>query len=258
MTVYEKILTMWQEYNIKTVAELDARLDSFRVLFAYNSGRIENPEITYQDTREVFSDGRVNGFSGSAATVVEIVNQRLSYEFLLSKIINKEPITIELIKEVHGITTNSTYDDRRFLQLGERPGSFKINDFVVGKNEIGSAPEDVVSELTSLLDEVYAADNISEPIKLLKMASYFHVWFETIHPFADGNGRVGRTLMNYLLMSNGHPPLIVYNEDKREYYNALALFNSEDKLDPLFRFFQAQLEKTWQKALERHEARKNK
>jgi len=245
MTDYEKIIAMWTEYNIKTVTDLNMRLDHFRVLFAYNSGKIENPEITYQDTQDIFSNGRVNVFSGSAVTVVEIVNQRLIHKFLLPKIINKEPITIELIKEIHAITTNSTYDDRLFLQLGERPGSFKINDFVVGRNETGSAPEDVVTELTSLLEEVYDADNTFEPVKLLKMASYFHAWFETIHPFADGNGRVGRTLMNYMLMSGGHPPLIVYDEDKHDYYAALEMFRSEEQLEPLFGFFQLQLEKTW-------------
>ena len=258
MTAYEKILTMWQEYNIKTAQDLNMRLDSFRVLFAYNSGRIENPEITYENTREVFSDGRVTAFSGSAITVVEIANQKLCYEFLLPKIIGKEPITIELIKEIHEITTNATYDDRRFLELGERPGLFKINDFVVGEDEVGSAPEDVEGDLISLLEEINDIGNISEPIKLLKMVAYFHGWFETIHPFADGNGRVGRTLINYMLMSNGHPPLVVYNEDKQGYYNALKQFSSQEKLDPLFEFFQSQLEKTWEKGLKRYESRKDK
>ena len=258
MSTYEKIVQMWKEYEINTPADLDMRLNSFRILFAYNSGKIENPEITYENTREVFTDGRVNGFSGSASTVIEIQNQRLAYEFLLPKIIKREHITLDLIKEVHAITTNSTYDDRRFFVLGERPGSFKINDFVVGKNEIGAAPEDVESELNSLLEEVYNTDKTTEPINLLKMASYFHVWFEAIHPFADGNSRVGRTLMNYLLMSNDHPPLIVYDEDKHTYYQALNSFNDESDLDPLFTFFQWQLEKTWAKSLERHEARKTK
>lgn len=253
MTNYEQIVKMWREYPITSVAALDTYLHSFRVLFAYNSGKIENPDVTYDTTREVFSDGKVNGFSGSVTTVVEIHNQKLCYDFLLPKIIAKAPLTLALIKEVHEITTNGTYDARRFFELGERPGTFKRHDFVVGENEVGAAPEDVVEELTSLLDELEnTSGGIDNPEKILKLAAYFHVWFETIHPFADGNGRVGRTLMNYLLMIHGHPPLIVHNDNKSQYYAALEKFRSDEDLDALFLFFKGQLERTWAKSLERH------
>ena len=174
MTLYEKTIKLWKSFNIKTVADLDTRLDSFRVLFAYNSGRIENSEITYNDTREVFSDNRVSNFAGSPTTLAEISNQRKCYEFLLPKIIEAEPITLDLIKEVHAITTTNTYDDRRFYELGERPGSFKKTDFVIGKDEVGAAPDEVESELKSLLDEVYETKEFDTPAKLLKLASYFH------------------------------------------------------------------------------------
>lgn len=242
---------MWQAWDIKTDADLDMKLDSFKVLFAYNSGRIENAEITYENMREIFSDGRITGFSGAAVTVVEMRNQRLSYEYLLPKIVKNEPITMNLIKEVHAITTTATYDDRRFFHLGERPGRFKVNDFVVGKSGVGVSPEDVETELARLLEEINGAAHLIEPINILEQSAYFHVRFETIHPFADGNGRVGRSLMNYLLMCNNHPPLIIYNEDKQEYYKMLDAFRDDNSLEPLLEFCKRQLEKTWQKSLER-------
>ena len=125
MTQYEKILQMWRSFNIKTVANLDIRLDSFKVLFAYNSGKIENSEVTYEDTREIFSDDRVSSFTGKPTTITEISNQRKCYEFLLPKIIRAEPITLELIKEVHDITTMATYDDRQTLfRVGRAARSF--------------------------------------------------------------------------------------------------------------------------------------
>ena len=252
MTDYEKVVALWHGYNIKTVSELDMRLDSFRVLFAFNSGKLESDEVTYEDTREVFSDDKVSSFVGSPSTLTKISNQRKCYEFLLPKIIKDEPITIELIKEVHAITIMATYDDRRFFELGERPGSFKKNDFVVGEGEYGSAPEDVESELESLLDEIYNIGKLAEPTQVLRTAAYFHAWYETIHPFADGNGRTGRTLMNYFLMVNNHPPLIVYSEDRKAYYAALDLFREADAdLNPLFNFFKQQLEKTWKATLNR-------
>ena len=250
MTKYDQILELWKSYKIQCTTDLDMRLDSFRILFAYNSGKIENPEITYHDTREVFENDRATGFSGSPTTLTEINNQKKCYEFLLPKIVAAEPISIELIKEVHGITTMATYDNRRFFELGERPGSFKKHDFVVGRNEVGSLPEEVERDLTALLEEINDAD-LSKPITILRTATYFHMCFEHIHPFADGNGRVGRTLMNYFLMIHNHPPLTVYDENRTEYYAALEQFDATEDIEPLFNFFVCQLEKTWEKALER-------
>ena len=243
---------MWESFNIKTTVELDARLDSFRVLFAYNSGKIENPEITYYDTREVFENGKVAGFTGDPVTAVEIINQKRVYGFLLPKIIAKEPVAMELIKTIHSLLTMATYDDRRFFTLGERPGEFKKTDFVVGKNEVGSMPRDVPEDIEELLEEISNIKPSATPLNVLKAAAYFHGRFENIHPFADGNGRTGRTIMNYFLLIHDHPPLIVYEEDRMKYYSALEAFDINENLDPLIEFFQNQLEKTWEKTLARH------
>lgn len=84
---------------------------------------------------------------------------------------------------------------------------------------------------------------------VLKTAAYLHAGFEYIHPFADGNGRVGRTLIKYYLMIHDHPPLIVYDEDKRLYYECLQKYDTTEELNPLHEFFKYETEKTWEKAL---------
>ncbi|MCL2605099.1 MAG: Fic family protein [Defluviitaleaceae bacterium] len=249
MTAYENIIEMWNGYTIITAADLDLRLNHFRIQFAYNSAKIENPEVTYHTTREVFEDGLVKAFRGTPKTLTEINNQRICYDFLLPKIIEREPLTVALIKEAHEITTMGTYDDRRFFELGERPGVFKKHDFVVGRHEVGSLPDDVETDIAALLSEINQINNPPDPAKILKAAAYFHSRFEFIHAFADGNGRVGRTMMNYYLMINNHPPLIVYDEDRTEYYNALEAYDANEDIKPLFAFLVYQLEKTWQKAL---------
>ena len=122
MVNYDDIVILWRKWNVITEMDIDLRLHNFRILFAYNSGKIENGDITYHDTREVFENGRVLNFTGSPRTLFELSNQKLCYEFLKPKIAARTPLTIELIKETHGLLTGGTYDELRFVERGERPG----------------------------------------------------------------------------------------------------------------------------------------
>lgn len=252
MSKLESIIKMWQKWNVKTSADIDLRLDSFRILFAYNSGKIENEAVTYNDTREIFENGQVLNYSGSPRTLFETQNQRLCYEFLKPKLAACEPLSVSLIKSIHAILTSGTYDERRYIAQGERPGEFKKHDYVTGIAEVGSSPEDVGHDLDELVNEIAVFEGAGG---ILKAAAYLHARFEYIHPFADGNGRVGRTLLNYFLMTHNHPPIIIYDEDKRGYYDALAGYDMTEEIEPLLDFLKAQAEKTWDKSLEREQKR---
>jgi len=243
---YSNILKLWRSYQIKSPADLDKYLESFRVLFAYNSGRIENTDITYHDTREIFENGKISAYSGDPRALFEQQNQKLCYEYLKDKIVSKEPLSAELAKEIHRALTMGTYDVKRYIERGERPGEYKKHDYVTGIHEVGADAKEVEGEMDLLIEEInaYGGDDI------LKAAAYFHARFEYIHPFADGNGRVGRTILNYLLMINNHPPLIIYDDDKRDYYAALQSYDESEEIEPLFGFLRLQCEKTWEKTLE--------
>ena len=93
------------------------------------------------------------------------------------------------------------------------------------------------------------------PENALTAAAYYHAKFENIHPFADGNGRTGRLAMNYLLVLHGHPPVIIHEEDRREYYDALEAWDTRQELAPLQEFLKGQTEKTWEKQIGRSERR---
>lgn len=242
---YRQAVLLWQSYRIDSPAALDKYLASFRVLFAFHSGRIENKEVTYHDTREIFENGRILNFTGNPRTVLEQQNQKLCYEALKQRIVSKESMSIALIKDMHAMLTGGTYDEHAFITNEERPGEFKKHDYVTGVLEVGSPAEHVEQEMADLIREVneYKGD------ETLKAAAYLHARFEYIHPFADGNGRVGRTLMNYYLMINDHPPLIVYDEDKYLYYECLQKYDETENLDSLHEFLKYQTEKTWDKAL---------
>ena len=239
---YERTVNEWRNKPLNTISDIDVALDNFRVLFAYNSNKIENPDTTYHDTREIFDNGRVSGYTGELRTLFEIQNQKYCYEYLREKIVNKEPITPALICEIHKILMAGCYDESRW-ERGERPGAYKIHDYVTGDG-IGSAPEDVPADIELLCNEI--ADVPLE--SALTAAAYMHLRFETIHPFADGNGRAGRTLMNYYLMIHGLPPTVLYEEDKKTYYMALAVYDKSEEISGFEEFLREQTIKTWTKA----------
>jgi Fic family protein len=246
LELYDKVVELWRSYRISMPSDIDRYLDSFRVLFAYHSGKIENDEITYHDTREIFENGKVVNYTGSTRAVFEQQNQKLCYEYLKELITKRQTLDTELVREVHRILTSGTYDERRFLANEERPGAYKKHDYVIGVHEIGSAAKNVESDMLDLISEVadYTGDDV------LKAAAYFHAMFEFIHPFADGNGRVGRTMMNYFLMTHDHPPLIIFEEDKRAYYACLQKFDETEELEEFYAFLKYETEKTWQKTLQ--------
>ena len=236
MPKYTEVIEYWKTNKLKD------ELTAFSILFTYNSLRIENMQISLKDVKDVFLDDPNKN--------IEIVNHKSCYEFLLDKIISKESLSEELLKTIHKKLTKGTYDERRYITNGERPGEYKKHDYVTGRNEVGSTVENVEEDIKSLIEEV---NNISknDNESLLKIASYLHNVIEQIHPFADGNGRVGRTIMNYYLMIHDLPPVIIYEEDKNYYYDALEEFDEKDNLNPTIEFMKYEMEKTWKNSLDK-------
>lgn len=244
--MYEKTLVWWKEKKIETDAQLAEVLNGHSIAFAYHSGKIENDKITYNDTREIFENDGVTAYTGDLRTLFEIRNAKLANELFLTSFGEKRRMDEALVKEFQKLLTMNTYDARRW-QLGERPGEYKKHDYVTGREEIGAAPEDVQEEMAELMDELQ--DLMQEDA--LTAAAYFHVKFENIHPFADGNGRTGRLAMNYLLVMLGHPPIVVHEEDRKEYYAALEAWDTKQDLKVMISFLRSQTVKTWRKRVEK-------
>lgn len=253
MTRYEKALTLWQQKNITTDAELAEALNGHSIAFAYHSARIENENVTWHDTREIFEHDGVTSYTGDLRTLFEIRNGRDAHELFLNAFQQKRPFDERFLKDLQKCLTQNTYDTRRW-QLGERPGEFKHHDYVTGKEEIGAAPEDVQEEISELLAELQNVSNENA----LTAAAYFHAKFENIHPFADGNGRTGRLAMNYFLVTHNHPPVIIHEEDRRGYYAALEAWDSGQDLNPLRDYLREQTAKTWEKQIARAERKRAK
>ena len=246
MTDYEKAVSLWKKRNIQNDAELAEALNGLSIKLAYHSGKIENDNITYHDTREIFEHDGVTSYTGDLRTLFEIRNAKEAYELLLTAFNDRRPVDEALVKKFQKALTLNTYDTRRY-KLGERPGEYKHHDYATGKEEIGAAPEDVQEEMTELLSELI---DIPDE-KALTAAAYFHAKFENIHPFADGNGRVGRLLMNYLLLIHNHPPIVIHEEDRRQYFESLEEWDKSQDLEFFIAFLKHQTEKTWKQKIER-------
>ena len=246
---YQELVCFWQGQNIATRADLEAVLNGQIVNFAYHSGKIENENITYNDTRDIFERDSLSNYTGDLRTIFEIRNAREAMDFVLAAFGERRAFDGAFLRQLQYELAKNTYDGRRY-SLGERPGEYKRYDYVTGREEVGALPEDVEAEIDELMADL-AENELARPEQVLTAAAYFHAKFENIHPFADGNGRTGRLAANYFLLLHNHPPLIIHEEDRKEYYAALEAWDTRQELAPSKEFFLLQLEKTWARQLQR-------
>jgi len=122
------------------------------------------------------------------------------------------------------------------------PKGFKKVGNVVNNMET-TPPESVITELTELL-EYYKTNK--KKIHPLKLALDFHLRYEEIHPFQDGNGRTGRMIMNKILMTNGYFPVVIHAKNSRAYFNAIAKASQRKSVRTYYQFMLQQALKTYQ------------
>lgn len=241
-SAYEGLLNAWRGIDADQRALL---LDQFKVSCSFNSGNIENPEITYHDTAEIFDENGVSNFTGDVRTIYEINNLKNAWIWLEDALASDAAFDEELVLSAHLVLTRGTYDDDRWAK-GERPGAFKRGDYRVA-DDVGAAPDEVPELVGALVTEVRDA-LLSEggEKNALTIAAYLHAQLIDIHPFADGNGRTARLLMNYVLLRLGSAPCTISADDRLAYFGALDAFHQEGELAPFVDFCRIQTLKTWE------------
>ena len=178
----------------------------------YNSNHIEGSRLTHEQTRYIFETNTI-GIASEAIKVDDIVETTNHFR-CIDLIIDRaeERLSESLIKELHLILKNGTQDSRlEWFAIGE----YKRLPNEVGGNET-VAPEEVHQEMQALLKEYNR-----KKTKTLEDIIDLHQRFECIHPFQDGNGRVGRLIMFKECLANGHVPFIITDELKLFYYRGL-------------------------------------
>lgn len=187
------------------------------VNFSYNTNKIEGSTLSEDDTRNIFHNNTLLA-SGqmNIDDIIEMKNQLSMFDYMLD--IAKEPLTEKIIKEFHKILKINTSDEKRdWFNVGEYK---KLANTVGGKDTTN--PEDVAEEMKKLLQKY----NEKKDVKIEDIIQ-FHFEFERIHPFQDGNGRVGRMIMFKECLKHSIIPFIIQNDIKQYYYRGLSEFENE-------------------------------
>ena len=116
-------------------------------------------------------------------------------------------------------------------------------------DDVAAPVDEIEDDLQQDLDEVSEFGDENP----LVAAAFWHARFEGVHAFADGNGRTGRAMMNYYLLLHNHPPIVIFDEDRKDYYAALDGFDMTGDLKPLIGFLRRETCKTWESAVQRED-----
>ena len=190
-----------------------------QVIFAYNTNHIEGSKLTEDQTRYIFETNTIL-FEGqtvaSVDDIVETVNHFKLVDYMLD--IAEEKLTEKTIKEFHKILKEGTSDSRKEW--------FNVGEYKKLANEAGnmrtSLPKNVVKDMAKLMEWYNSLEKIT-----IKEIIEFHYRFEKIHPFQDGNGRVGRIIAFKECLKNNIVPFIILDKDKLFYYRGLKEYKNE-------------------------------
>lgn len=199
----------------------------FSESFTYNTNAIEGSELTNKEVREVLEENKWP--EKSKADIAEAYGVKEALDFIRK---TKEHISIELIKEIHHIIFKNS---KHFAGNLRKPGQE-----VAVKNQLGyvlheGAPQSRVLFLLQEMIDWYNSNKNKYPALIL--AAVIHNQFENIHPFADGNGRVGRILLNNILLKHDLPPINIEFRNRAGYYASLQAYEKNHDLRPTLELF---------------------
>ncbi|QTA57492.1 Fic family protein [Streptococcus suis] len=191
-----------------------------QIELAFNSNHIEGSQLTHDQTRYIYETNTI-GFEENSTIkvddIIETTNHFTAFDFLLDSF--QDDLNETWLKEIHAILKRGTSVSRKSW--------FQVGDYKLYPNEVGgretTLPEYVESDMQELLRNYHALSPTS-----FEDILDFHVRFERIHPFQDGNGRVGRLILFKECLKHGHVPFIIGGDMKYFYYRGLAEWGEQN------------------------------
>lgn len=194
-------------------------IDDLMVRMAHHSTAIEGNSLTHGETKSILIDNYLPR-AMDMREMYEVLNYKNLIPFLVESIQGKVPISPEFCKKIHSIICNNAIEGT--------PGEFKkIPNYVIGADWEPSPPYRVLTDLQNwCLDTQYQIKHATCKEDIVSAICRQHIRFERIHPFSDGNGRVGRALMIYSCFENHLAPIVIPVNCKKQY---IALLNNSDE-----------------------------
>jgi Fic family protein len=204
-------------------------MQKFRLDWNFHSSHIEGNTLTYGETKALILFGQT-AQAKPLKDHLEMSGHDQAIKYLEEVIKEERPLTENFIRELHELILHEPYEvdaitpDGKHTKKLVQVGKYKTtsNHVLTKTGEIFyfATPEETPSKMRDLM-KWYTESFYNQKIDYILFASEFHYRFIRIHPFDDGNGRIARLLMNFILMQKGYPPAIIKTEDKENYYSAL-------------------------------------
>lgn len=222
-SIFSKIDRKKAELDSKrplTEGELERLNEEFSVEYTYNSNAIEGNTLTLRETALVLKGLTVD--RKPLKDHIEAVGHKEAFDFVCELVKNKEPMSESIIRQIHYLVLADKTDDRGIYR--------RIPVRIMGAHHEPVQPYLIAPKMEQLLLD-YAASSDHIVTKLAR----FHIEFEGIHPFIDGNGRTGRLLVNLELMKAGYPPIDIKYADRIAYYDAFDVYYVKHDLSAMER-----------------------
>ncbi len=219
--LFRRIDALKQELSLRrplTQGEVDALRNEFLIEFTYNSNAIEGNTLTLRETAMVLEGMTID--RKPLKDHLEAVGHRDAFVYMEELARKDTPITLHEIRGIHALVLGDRPEDKgRFRRVPVR---------IVGAYATPAEPYLIEEKLNALLDDDQGHRKNTHPIERIAM---FHLIFEGIHPFIDGNGRTGRILINLELIRQGYPTINVKFTDRKLYYDAFDDYYRDGNAD---------------------------
>ena len=240
-----KLESLYQEWlSLQPLKEEDQRrLDQkFMLEFNYNSNHIEGNTLTYGQTELLLLFGRVVG-EAKMKDLEEMKAHNVCLKMVKEAALDKVHVLTEyFIRTLHQVMLREDYTVYRELPNGTQTsyvvhaGQYKTRPNSVitptGERFEYASPEETPAMMADLLQWYHDAEAAGE-LSPIELAALFHYRYIRIHPFEDGNGRISRLLVNYILCRHGYPMIVIKTKDKKNYLNALGKADAKTGVIPV-------------------------
>lgn len=206
-------------------------MQKFRLDWNYHSNHLEGNSLTYGETKALLLF-HITAQGKSLKDHLEVEGHNEAINLIIDIVKQERPLTESFIRELHKLLLKKTYEVDAITPEGKpTKKKVKVGEYKSTPNHVKTktgeifrfaTPEETPAKMFDLLNW-YKNKIASKKIRPILIASEFHYRFIRIHPFDDGNGRVARILMNFILMQFGYPPVIIKTEDKANYFAVLQL-----------------------------------